>query len=171
MPDNPEPVLEPVNVGWVLGSHGTSGEIRVKSYTDVPTRFDPGQDLYIGLVPYRITDSSSAKKDQVVLKLEGIEAPAAAEGLSGQWLTTPAQNSPQLSAGEFFHFQLLGLQARTEEGEELGTLREILQTGSNDVYRVEKDGRELLLPAISQVILRVDLSAGVIVVKLLEGMR
>ena len=107
----------------------------------------------------------------MVLKLEGIDTPAAAEGLSSQWLTSPAQDSPELSAGEFFHFQLLGLQVRTEEGEELGRLLEILQTGSNDVYRVEKNGRELLLPAISQVILRVDLSAGVMVVKLLEGMR
>ena len=167
MPDTPEPV----NVAWVLGSHGTTGEIRVKSYTDVPTRLDPGQDLYIDQVPYRITDSFSARKGQVVLKLDGIDTPAAAEGLSGQWLTSPAQDSPELSAGEFFHFQLLGLQARTEEGEELGILREIIQTGSNDVYRIEKDGRELLLPAISQVIRRVDLSAGVMIVKLLEGMR
>ncbi len=171
MPNNPEPVPEPVNVGWVLGSHGTSGEIRVKSYTDVPSRFDPGRELYIERVTYRITDSSTARKYRVVLKLEGIDTPAAAEGLSGQWLTSPAQDSPELSAGEFFHFQLLGLQVHTEEGEELGTLREIIQTGSNDVYRVEKDGRELLLPAISQVIRRVDLSAGVMVVKLLEGMR
>ncbi len=107
----------------------------------------------------------------MVLKLEGIDTPAAAQELSGQWLTSPAHDSPKLSAGEFFHFQLLGLQARTEEGEELGTLREIIQTGSNDVYRIEKDGRELLLPAISQVIRRVDLSAGVMIVKLLEGMR
>ncbi len=166
MPDDPEPV----NVAMVLGSQGTSGEIRVKSYTDVPTRFNPGQKLYIDQVPYRITDYSPARKDQVVLKLEGIDTLAAAQGLSGQWLTSPAQDSPELSAGEFFHFQLLGLQVRTEEGEELGTLREIIQTGSNDVYRIEKDGRELLLPAISQVIRRVDLSAGVMIVKLLEGM-
>ncbi len=167
MPDNPEPV----NVAWILGSQGTSGEIRVKSYTDVPTRFNPGQDLYIDQVPYRITDSFSARKDQVILKLEGIDTPAAAQELSGQWLTSPAQESPELSDGEFFHFQLLGLQVRTEEGEELGILGESLRTGSNDVYRVEKDGSELLLPAISQVILRVDLSARVMVVKLLEGMR
>ena len=171
MPDIAEPIPDPVNVGRILGCHGTSGEIRVKSYTDVATRFDPGQDLYIDQVPYRITDSSTAKKDQVVLKLEGIDTLAAAQELSGEWLTSPAQDSPELSAGEFFHFQLLGLQARTEEGEDLGTLREILQTGSNDVYRIEKDGKELLLPAISQVILRVDLSAGIMVVKLLEGMR
>ena len=171
MPNNPEPVPEPVNVGWVLGSHGTSGEIRVKSYTDVPSRFDPGRELYIERVTYRITDSSTARKDRVVLKLEGIDTPAAAEGLSGQWLTSPAQDSPELSAGEFFHFQLLGLQVRTEEGEELGTLREILQTGSNDVYRVEKDDKELLLPANAQDILRVDQTDVVMVVKLLEGMR
>ena len=167
MPNNPEPV----NVALILGSQGTSGEIRVKSYTDVPDRFNPGQELYVDQVPYRITDSFPSRKDQMVLKLEGIDTPAAAQGLSGQWLTSPALDSPELSAGEFFHFQLMGLRARTEEGEELGTLREIIQTGSNDVYRVEKDGKELLLPAISQVIRRVDLSAGVMVVKLLEGMR
>ena len=171
MPDNSKLVPEPVNVGWILGFHGTSGEVRVKSYTDVPTRFAPGQELYIDRVPYRITEFSPAKKGQVILKLEGIDTQAAAQELSGLWLTTPPQESPELSSGEFFHFQLLGLRARTEEGEELGTLREILQTGSNDVYLVEKDGKEILLPAISQVIRRVDLSAGVIIVKLLEGMR
>ena len=83
----------------------------------------------------------------------------------------PCARFPRAIRREFFHYQLLGLQARTEEGEELGTLQEIIQTGSNDVYRIEKDGRELLLPAISQVIRRVDLSAGVMIVKLLEGMR
>ena len=91
--------------------------------------------------------------------------------MAGQWLTSPAQDAPELSSEEFFHFQLLGLQVRTENGEELGSIREILQTGSNDVYLVEKDGAELLLPAISQVIRRVDLDEGVMVVKMLEGMR
>ena len=101
MPANPEPV----NVGWVLAPHGTSGDIRVKSYTDVSTRFDPGQDLYIDRVRYRITDSFPGQKDLMVLKLEGIDTAAAAQELSGQWLTSPAQDSPELSAGEFFHFR------------------------------------------------------------------
>ena len=162
---------EPVNVALVLGSQGTSGEIRIKSYTDVPDRFDPGRELYIDGVSHRITASSTGHPKQVILKLEGIDTLPAAQGLAGQWLTSPVQDSPELPAEEFFHYQLMGLQIRTEDGEELGTLQEIIQTGSNDVYLVEKDGRELLLPAISQVIRRVDLSAGVMVVNLLEGMR
>ena len=89
----------------------------------------------------------------------------------GEWMTVPGASSPALSEGEYFHFQLLGLQVFTEEGERLGRVCEILETGSNDVYVVSGDGGELLLPALADVIRRVDLAERVMVVDLPDGLR
>lgn len=96
---------------------------------------------------------------------------ATARALVGHWLTAPPETSPDLPQGEYFHFQLIGLKAMTEEGEELGEVTEILATGSNDVYVVAGGQGEVLLPAISEVIREVDLDHGVMVVRLLEGLR
>ena len=78
---------------------------------------------------------------------------------------------PSLPEGEYFHYQLLGLRVLTEEGEDLGRLNEILETGSNDVYVVSNDTVELLIPALTDVIRKVDLDEGVMVVRLLDGLR
>ena len=77
-----------------------------------------------------------------------------------------------LPPGEYYHYQLVGLAVVTEQGEELGTLQEVLVTGSNDVYVVQSEaGDEILLPAVSQVIKQVDLSAGRMLVHLIDGLR
>lgn len=89
----------------------------------------------------------------------------------GQWLTAPPETSPQLPEGEYFHYQLIGLRVITSEGEELGEISEIIETGSNDVYVVSGEKGELLVPAIAQVVRNVDLANQVMVVSLLEGMR
>lgn len=89
----------------------------------------------------------------------------------GHWLTASPETSPQLPQGEYFHYQLMGLRVMTEEGEELGEISEIIETGSNDVYVVSGGRGELLLPAISQVVREVDLTHQTMVVRLLEGLR
>lgn len=167
MPDK----SQPVNVGLVTGPHGTSGQLRIVSHSDVPDRFHPGRTVIADGTPRRIISAASGPKNQLILKLEGVDSLAIAQDLTGHWLTALPQDSPQLPDQEFFHYQLLGLAVKSEEGECLGSIREIIETGSNDVYLVEGDGKELLIPAISQVIKKVDLSQGLMVVKLLEGMR
>jgi 16S rRNA processing protein RimM len=119
----------------------------------------------------RISASIPTRSNQVILKLEGIDSPEAARELVGQWLTAPPETSPQLPAGEYFHYQLLGLRVITEEGEGLGEISEILQTGSNDVYVVSGEKGELLIPAISQVVRNIDLDNQLMMVNLLEGLR
>lgn len=121
--------------------------------------------------PYRIAASTGRHSNQVILKLEGVDDSDAARGLIGQWLTAPPDSAPQLPEGEYFHYQLLGLRVITEDQEELGTVAEIIQTGSNDVYVVSGEGSEVLVPAIGQVVRRVDLEQGVMVVRLMEGLR
>jgi 16S rRNA processing protein RimM len=91
--------------------------------------------------------------------------------LVGEWVTVAEETTPPLPEGEFFHFQLLGLRVVSLQGEELGRITEIIQTGSNDVYLVSDDKDEVLIPALAQVVRKVDLQAGVMVVELIDGLR
>ena len=161
---------EPVVVGLVLGPHGTDGSLRVKSLSDVPQRFDAGRELFLRGRPYRVARSVLRPPEQVILKLEGVRTRAAARALAGEEVTVAAASAPVLPEGEYYHFQLLGLRVVTEEGAELGHIREVIVTGSNDVYVVAGPAGEVLLPAVGSVVLGVDLELGVMRVRLMGGM-
>ncbi len=160
-----------IAVGRIVGVHGLSGSVRALVLSDVPHRFDTGGSVYIQGVRHSITSSTPTPSRQVILKFHGIESPEAAQELVGQQLTVPEAAVPSLPEGEYFHYQLLDLRVFTEEGEDLGRLSEILETGSNDVYIVSDDNGELLIPALTDVICKVDLDAGVMVVRLPDGLR
>ena len=78
---------------------------------------------------------------------------------------------PPLSEGEYYHFQLIGLSVETKEGEPLGTLSAIFETPGNDVYVVESGEKELLIPAVEDVICEVDLQSRKLIVDLPEGLQ
>ena len=89
----------------------------------------------------------------------------------GKFLSALPDESASLDDGEFFHYQLIGMQVRTEDGEELGEIKEILETGSNDVYIVRGPAGEVLIPAVAHVVTDVDVSSGVMLVRLPDGLR
>ena len=163
--------LELIDVGQILGPHGVDGAVKIKSFTDVPTRFSPGNVLFIHNKSHEIIDSFPLRKDQLVLKLSGLQSLRQVEDLTGEWVRSSWRFSPVLDQNEFFHYQLIGLNVYTENGDELGYIKEIIQTGSNDVYLVDCEGQELLLPAISQVIREINLESGKMIVNLIEGLR
>lgn len=171
----PDPSAEHINVGQVIRAHGLNGQLRVKSLSDVPQRFDPGGMVYINGVPFTIAASGYFRHGQILLSLQGIEDSGAAQKLVEQWITVPAEAAPPLPEGEWFHFQLLGLRVITDEGEELGEITDILETGSNDVYVVSTSGgqgkAEILIPALKSVITQVRLDDGVMLVSLPNGLR
>ncbi len=162
---------EPVAVGQVLGVHGLQGGVRAKVLSDVPHRFDVGQNLYIRDEAYSITSSARTPSAQVILKFQGIDSSDDARRLVGELLTVPLASVPSPPEGEYFHFQLLGLRVLTEEGEDLGRVSEILETGSNDVYIVSGEAGQLLIPALVDVIRKVQLDEGIMVVRLFDGLR
>ena len=171
MPDPQAGIPQDVVVGRVASAHGVLGGIRVNVLSDVPHRFEPGQALHVGGRSHSITHSSPAPNGQVILRLQGIDSVDAAKGLVGQPLTVPQSSVPPPREGEYYHFQLLGLDVFTHDGECLGRVQEILETGSNDVYVVFGESGEVLIPALTDVILQVRLDEGCMVVKLLEGLR
>ena len=169
--DNPGFPHSQAVVGIVLGPHGVNGELRVRVLSDVPHRFDPGNLIWLHDTERVIVSSSPAGRDTVLLELEGIDSPSAAREFIGLELTARTDSSPPLPEGEYFHYQLLGLRVRTEEGEFLGQISEIIATGSNDVYVVSGPSGDILIPALAQVILQVDPDGGAMTVRLMDGLR
>jgi 16S rRNA processing protein RimM len=163
------------NVGKITSPHGLKGEVKVYPLTNVPERFYElpyvwifyEQDLQI---KYEIENVKITPKGMVLLKLKGIDTRNEAERLKGMLLKVDEENAIKLEENEYFIADLIGMKVYTEEGELLGTLKEVLKTGANDVYVVNASKREILLPAIKEVIRKVDVEDKVMIVRLLEGL-
>lgn len=155
-----------------MRAHGLDGTVRIQSLSDNPTRFQPGEPLTIGDHSCTIASFQSLPNGQALLRLQGLGNPNIARAMADQWIFAPVGSPEDLEPGEYYHYQLIGLSVVTDEGERLGAVREIIATGSNDVYVVKSDtGPEILLPAISQVVQSIDLASETMVVHLLDGLR
>ena len=161
-----------VLIGRLQKSHGVRGEITLRVFSDFPERIRRGKTIYIGadFQTCKIT-GTRWKNDLLLLKLEGFDSPESVRELVGKEIFSAVKDLPSLSEGRYYHHQLIGL--RVFEGEEdLGVLAAIMETGANEVYIIDQaDGQELLIPAIPEVILKVDLEQKRLDVRLLEGLR
>ncbi|MFI5268372.1 MAG: ribosome maturation factor RimM [Chloroflexota bacterium] len=167
MPNAPDWLV----VGKIVAAFGTKGELRVMSQTDFPKRFEAGAEMWVEREERSFTvEHCRWQKGQAVLKLSAVEDRDRAEELRGRYLRVPGSDLADLEEGEYYLFQLMGLTVLTEEGRELGRIKDVLQTGANDVYVVDTPRGELLLPAIEEVIREVDLPSGRLVVHLLPGL-
>jgi 16S rRNA processing protein RimM len=162
------------NVGKVTSAHGIKGEVKVYPLTNVPERFYDLEYVWIfddQQRPYKY-DIEYVKiiSKRVCVKLKGIDTRDDAEKLKGAFLKVNSQNALKLEENEYFIKDLLGMKVYTEEGSFLGTLVEVLKTGANDVYVIKTEKREILIPAIKEVVKKVDVDNKVMVVHLLEGL-
>jgi len=158
-----------VAVGRIAGPWGSRGDLKVEPLTDFPERFAPGCSLYVEGIAH-IIERSRWHKGKVYIKLSGIDSTAAAEALRQRFLEVPEEELKPLSEDEYYQFQIVGLKVRTTEGQPLGKVTQILRTGSNDVFVVQGEGGELLIPALDDVIKAIDLDGGWIEVELVEGL-
>jgi 16S rRNA processing protein RimM len=110
-------------------------------------------------------------KGALLLKLGGCDDRNAADGLRGRLVQIPIEDAGPLEEGEYFHFEVVGVQVETEDGERLGQVVEVLETKAHDVYIVRGPEGELLLPAVESVVRELDLEYGRMVVRLLSGMQ
>ena len=154
----------------IISPHGVDGGLNISLLSDVPGRFDPGRTLFADLAPRTVTSFRLTGPKTGLIWLDGISTREQASSFSGQFLTAPPESDSQLEEGEYFHYQLIGMRVMTEDGEYLGEIEEILETGSNDVYIVRGDDGELLIPGTSQVVLKVDLDGNEMRVRLLDGL-
>lgn len=159
-------------VGEIVAPHGIKGEVRVGLTTDFPERFMQLDSIYVrpkrGPGALRAVASCRLRLDkrQVLMQFAGIDDRDAALELTGATLWVTEEQLVPLEPGTYYEFQILGLMARTTEGEELGPVTEIIHTGANDVYVTQR----CLIPALNSVIAGVDLEAGLLLVNPVPGL-
>ncbi len=161
-------------VGIITSTHGLKGEVKVYPTTDDMKRFKRLKEV--------ILDTGKSKKDLkiesvkffkqfVILKFEGLDNINDVETFRKAELYVTRENAVRLSKDEYFIADLIGLKVKNEDETEIGVLKDVMETGANDVYIIElNDGRELLLPAIKQCILEVNVEDGFLKVHILEGL-
>ena len=156
-----------LEAGRVLNTHGLHGEIKVEPWTDSPDTFSHFQSVYVAGKAYDVV-SCRLQGSFVLLCLSGVDDINAAMVLKGKILTVPREAVP-LPPGGFFLADLKGLRVETESGEFLGTLTEVLERPGSNIYAV-KGEREILIPAVDAFVLKTDVEAGQMTVRLIEGM-
>lgn len=161
-------------VGVIANTHGIRGEVKVFPTTEDPKRFEWLKEVLLDTgkekMPLEI-QGVRYFKNLVIVKFKGIDNINDVEKYKGKELYVPREKAQKLGHNEYFIGDLLGLKVTEDSGRALGTVKDVLQTGANDVYIVEmEDKRELLIPAIKQCILKVDVEAGEMEVHLLEGL-
>ena len=163
-----------LRVGVITSPHGIKGEVKVFPTTDDAKRFkelkkvilDTGKEY----IPMEI-EHVKFFKNMVILKFRGYDNINEIEKYKSRDLLITRDQAVDLDPDEYFITDLIGLTVVSDQGAELGTLKDVLETGANDVYVVAmKDGKELMLPAIGDCILNVDLEQGRMEVHVLEGL-
>lgn len=161
-------------VGVIANTHGVKGEVKVFPTTDEPERFKKLKSVILDTKREKINlDIQSARffKNLVIVKFKGIDDINDIEKYKGCDLLVTRENAVKLKKGEYFIADILGADVFLEDGSRFGTLRDVMQTGANDVYVVDTtDGKEVLIPSIPQCIIERNIEEKKVVVHLLKGL-
>ena len=163
-----------LQVGVITSTHGIKGEVKVFPTTDDPNRFRALKDVVLDTgkeqIPLEI-EGVKFFKQYVILKFKGIDNINDIEMYKGRDLWVPREEAQELDEDEYYIGDLIGMEVVLEDNTHFGTLKDVMETGANDVYVVElPDHQEVLLPAIRECILDVDLEENVMTVYLMKGL-
>lgn len=163
-----------LEIGQIVNTFGIKGMVKVVPFTDDIKRFDKLKNIYISnkneKKEYEI-EEIKYHKNMVLMKLKGIETPEQANALRQSYLLVDREKEEPLEEGVYYIVDLIGLEVYTDENQLLGNVEDIFNTGSNDVYVVKnKEGKQILLPGIPDVIKNVDLQNKKIIVHLIPGL-
>lgn len=163
-----------LQIGVISSTHGIKGEVKVFPTTDDVNRFKKLKEVYLDTGKERLTlhpESVKFFKQFVILKFKEFNNINEIEQYRNKSLLVDRQNAVKLRKDEYFIADLIGLNVMTDEDEKLGVLKDVLQTGANDVYIVEtEEGKEVLLPAIKECVLKVDVEEGEVLVHIMPGL-
>lgn len=160
-------------IGRILKPHGVGGELKVKPLTDDIKRFDDLKCAYIESDGHMISHRVEHVKygnDVVYIKLDGIDDMDAAGRLTNEHLWVDRRHAAPLPEGSYYVGDIIGCRVYTLDGLYLGEVKEVLPTGSNDVYAVADGSKQVLIPAIKDVIKTIDIEEGRIIIKPMEGL-
>ena len=164
-----------LQVGAILDTHGLRGEVKVFPTTDDVSRYDYLEDVILvdkdGKEIDLVVEKVRYFKNLVIVKFEDIDNINDVEKYKKCNLYVTRENAVELEEDKYFVADLVGLMARTDEGEELGKLKDVLTTGANDVYVIDTKDGELLVPAIHDCVQEVNIEEGYVILHLLDGLR
>jgi 16S rRNA processing protein RimM len=164
-------------LGRVLRPHGIRGELRIEVLTAYPERIVSGSKVYVGPDPDDVSaavlhDVTGARKhlQYLILQLEGFEDRNEADTLRDQFVMVALEDAVPLEEGEFYLYQVIGLSVYTVDGDYLGEVSDVIETGANDVYVVQGPRGEVLLPATEECVVDIDIDAKRMTINLIEGL-
>ncbi len=163
-----------ITIGKAVKPFGVKGEMKIEPLTDFPDRFKKlrrvhlvspaGKEIacevrsvrYAGGIPY--------------LLFSGYESPEKAKALNGWFVKVPVEETVPLPEGSYYWFEIIGMEVLSEDGEKLGTIVDVFETGSNDVYVMKRGRKEIYLPATKEIVKQVDRKAKRMVIHLMDGL-
>jgi 16S rRNA processing protein RimM len=164
-----------ITIGRIIKPFGVKGEMKIEPVTDFPERFKKlrrvslvspsGEELNAEVRSTRF-DAGGA----LYLLLFGYESPEKARELNGWFIKVPQEQAVPLPEGTYYHFELIGMEVISEAGEKLGTITDIFETGSNDVYVMKQGRKETYIPATKEIIKQVDRTRKRMVIHVMEGL-
>ena len=143
-------------IGEVLKPQGIRGEIKIKTFTDSPDDVKEFGVVYIDEKEYKILSFRVGADGAAYLGLRGVPDRNAAELLRGKKVEGDRNDAPELEEGQYYIVDIIGLSCETEEGEFLGVVKSIANL-SSDIYTIEKNGKNILFPAVKGVVVKVDI--------------
>ncbi|MDA8099833.1 MAG: ribosome maturation factor RimM [Nitrospiraceae bacterium] len=163
-----------ITIGKVQKPHGVKGEVKVEPLTDHLDRFRKLRRVFLTASDEK-TQECAVKAvrylDSIpLLQLAGYDSPERARELNGRLVQIPEEEAVPLPEGQYYWFELIGMEVLSEAGEKLGRIVDIFQTGSNDVYVMQSGKREIYLPATKEIVKQVDRQAKRMVIHVMEGL-
>lgn len=163
-----------MEIGQIVNTYGIKGFLKVVPYTDDITRFEDLKSIYIEIknsLKTFIIEEVKYSKNLVLLKLKGIDDINAAEIYKNCYIKIDRKDAVKLPEDSYFIVDLIGIKVFTDNNEELGNIVDVYPTGANDIYVVKDElGKQVLLPAIGEVIKSVDIKDKRMIVHLIEGL-
>lgn len=161
-----------VAVGRVSRPHGVRGEVSILPLSEVESRFEAGSRVFLGESEDRplVVRAVRPHRKRLLVSFEGVFDRTAAEMLAGHYLFVPVDEVPSLPDGEYWPHQLVGSRVVLEDGRALGRLREVMHTPANDVWAADGDAGEVLIPALKDIVVSVDVAGRLIVVRDVPGL-
>jgi 16S rRNA processing protein RimM len=166
--------MELLEIGRIIRPHGLTGRMKILSYLESKETLIDLSEVLVGrkapdAVPFSV-DAVKPERGFFILKLRGIEDRDAAAALVRSFVWISHDTMRKLPEGEYYWRDIIGLHVVTEEGWSLGRIESVFPTGSNDVYVCKGEKKEILLPAISDVVRDIDMDRRIMVVRLLKGL-
>ena len=163
-----------ITIGQIRKPHGLRGNLRAEALSDVPERFEGLSQVWLelsdGFREARAIDKCTIERRGLLIKFEGIDTPETANRLCGAYIQVPFKDTAPLPVGQFYVFALVGGQVVTENGRDVGQVRDILTMPANDVMVIDGPRGEILIPVIEEVVINIDADERRVVIRPMPGL-